>query len=79
MMGIKGEIQEGGASHPWNRISRISGCSCTNLTPGPSALLSIRKMHPHTYTASTACQQAHLMCKKTHDLPCITTRGSTSA
>ena len=41
-------------------MSKISGCSCTNRTPGPSALLSMRKMHPHTCTPSSPCQQMHL-------------------
>ena len=34
--------------HPWNRMLRICGFSCTKRTPGPSALLSMRKMQPHT-------------------------------
>ena len=42
--------------YPWNKMSSISGCSCTNLTPGPSALLSILKMQPHTCTISQRMQ-----------------------
>ena len=74
-----------GGAHPWNRMVRICGFSCTKRTPGPSALLSMRNMHPHTctgragaYTDRTIAGQLTSMCmSQPQECCCKSIRNST--